>query len=318
MPGSRWLLAAAALSALAAPAEGAVALRHEPLACVPANRYALVSAAGEPAGQVAGLTVQFRTDAAGGWYGVAMANENGTWSARLPRPAAALAAFEYRLLLTSTAAEVTEGPVHPVRVAPPEECEAPSARPSIATPILVNVPPGAPLVPPVPAGFNPTGVVAAQPPPRPPSKAGKIGLGAVAAVVGGAAAAGVLLAAGPEPPPPPLPTFSFNGTTPQPGSVLSLSRTPFAVFVLLSHPPHRSLNLEWRVELLREGSGPLCVVMQSVYTAAIDTRVTLTAPMAATGTCGERFTVIALRLIMQMGTSRVYDALHALPFEVEP
>ena len=138
----------------AAPAATALELVHEPLSCAAPDGYAHVSARGVPAEGVASGEVRFRVDPRGAWYTVRMTSAGGEWTAALPRPQSLLKGFEYEVALTGTDAQsVTRGPV---AVEVRRDC--PAAGTAVAEAIVVQVPPGAPLVPPVPAGFSPVGV----------------------------------------------------------------------------------------------------------------------------------------------------------------
>lgn len=316
MSGTPTILAALMYAAAAAAAP--VELRHEPLTCVPANRYALVTASAVPPAAGASANLQFRTDPGGGWYAIAMTNENGGWTARLPRPTPSLQSFEYRVVVTSTATDATVS--QPVRVRVSAGCEAAGTQPSIATPIVVKVPDGAPVVPPVPGGFSPAGVVAAQPPRKPRFTAGTIARDA-GIVLAGAAAVKVIGATGfkPRDRAPDIPSFAFTGTSPPPGSVLSLSSGTLVVFMVMDHEPEQPLTLQWRVDLLHSPSGPACAFMQSVFNGAQrPAGLALTAPLTSTHGCGDRFEVTNARLVISVGGGFVYDAVHALPFRIEP
>jgi hypothetical protein len=314
MPQTRSLPALAAFLIAGAAGAAPIELHHAPLSCVPPNRYALVTASAVPATVVAGADLEFRSDPNGGWHAIAMTNESGTWSARLPRPTTSLEWFEYRVVLTSTTTEQFR-----VRVAAAEPCEPAAARPSIASPIVVKVPEGAPLVPPVPGGFSPTGVVAWTPPARPRFTARSAALGAGVAL-GGAALVARVAGGGSKQPARTLdiPAFTFVRTSPPPNSVLSLSRSTLVVFVVMDHEPAQPLRLEWRLVLLQDGAGAPCVVMADAFNGAQRPRsLALTAPLAATGACGERFEVTDARLVIQV-RGPVYDAILPLPFRIEP
>ena len=162
--------------ALAGDASAAVSLEvvHHPIECVPSGRYARVIASGAPAESAARAELQFRVRPDAAWYGVAMTADGGSWSAALPRPVPPLTQFEYRIVMTAPDLGTAETAALPVRVADdPAQCAAQSSI-AVAAPIVVRVPAGAPLVPPVPPGFSPAGVVApAEPEPRDKWKAVK-------------------------------------------------------------------------------------------------------------------------------------------------
>jgi hypothetical protein len=304
--------------ALTAPAVSGAAqleVRHEPLSCVPRDRYARVSAQGMPAHEVVRAEIQFRTGPDAGWYTIAMAAEGAAWSALLPRAMTSLSAFQYRIVMTGrTLATATTAPVA-VDVSS-NEC-AVATQNALDSSIVVRIPPGAPIVPPVPPGFSPAGVVAAQQPePRRSRKAavlvagaGAIGVTAAVLASSGTASTPVL----------DIPSFTFSGTLPNPGTVLSLSRGSLAVLVTMSREPARPLDLAWRLELRADPGGPVCLVMQDQFNdAQRPVGLVLTAPLSATGACGERFEVTVGRLTIDVAGTLVYDATQALPFRVEP
>jgi hypothetical protein len=310
---------ALALAAPLAARAGGLRIAQQPVPCVPADRHLRISATGLPMDQVRSAELQFRVGADGGWYSAAMrARASGEWQGVLPRPAPTLRAFEYRIVMTSDAlsrAMTTPTVVHVVDGA--TACEAESQG-SLDASIVVRVPPGAPLVPPVPPGFSPAGVVVPQEAAK-GSKVLPVVLGAAgAAAVAGAASANTPPGVGP--PRADIPGFAFTGTSPDPGTVLSLSRTKLVVFMTMSREPMRALDLSWRLELRAAGmEGPVCLVMQGVFSGARrPVSLALLGPLDATGACGERFDVGAGRLTVEIGGSLVFDATLALPFRVEP
>jgi hypothetical protein len=306
---------------LAAPAAGSAAqlrIAHEPVACVPTDRHLRISATGLPAGQVRGAELQFRVGAERPWYAAVMtARGGGEWQGILPRPGPALREFEYRIVMTSDAlARAMTAPVA-VRVADADApCDA-VAQGSLDASIVVRVPAGAPLVPPVPPGFSPAGVIT----PRDEAKGSKL----IPLLVGAAGAAGVAGSVANDrkvvaPPAPDIPTFAFTGTSPHPGTVLSLSRTPLVVFITMSREPNRAIDLAWRLELRSTGvAAPVCLVMEGVFAGARrPVSLALLGPLSATGACGERFEVNRGRLTVAIGGEPVFDAMLSLPFRVEP
>ena len=234
----------------AAPA-AALELVHEPLACAAPDGYAHVSARGVPAEAVASGEVRFRVDPRGAWYTVRMTPSDGAWTAALPRPQSLLKGFEYQVALTGADAQsVTRGPVT-VEV----RSDCPAAGTAVADAIVVQVPPGAPLVPPVPPGFSPVGVTG--PPVAKSSHRGLKVLGGVAVAgvgAGVAAAVGSTTHAAPEEPQ--ALTFAFDGVTPQPGTTLTAGST-LTVFLRVSPQPRRPLGYQWTMQLLSP-SGVVC------------------------------------------------------------
>ena len=308
-----------ALSASVAHA-GGVEIRHDPVACVPLDRYARLSAKGIPAGQVASAELQFRVDPAGAWYSVLMKAEGDEWSAVLPRPTGPLDRFEYRVVMTSRDVQTAATEPFPVRVsADPTECAGP-AESSVRSSIVVRVPAGAPVVPPVPPGFSPTGVVAEVQ----PSGSGKKVM--ILAGVGLAGAAGVVAATAASGSPEQdsstdqgIPDFSLERTSPNPGSVLSLSRSTLTLFVRMSREPKTPLTFTWRLELRSSPGDSLCLVMTDVFRGARHpTSLLLTAPLMTSGLCGQRFDVDHGRLTIRVEDRIVLDLALGLPFHFEP
>ena len=317
-PSPRSLLVAAAGAAavaIAAPLCAApIEIAHQPVSCVPVDRYLHVTARGVPAGEVASAELQFR---AGGteWYAVRMASDAGTWSAYLPRPTARLARIEYRIAMAGAdSAMATSGP-HVVPVS--AECAAAESTVEVASPILVRVPKDAPVVPPVPVGFSPAGVLLANAPaPKPPSKAKGAAL-----LAGGAALAGGAVAAtrgGEHGEPAELPTFDYFSTfiTPSSGNVITLGTSELSAVVTVRGGRLVPLIAIWRLELLRGGDE--CAFAADV-TELAPTRplgVFLTAPVRATGGCGPSFEVQNGRLTIVVEGQMVYDRTLPMTFRV--
>ena len=88
------------------------------------------------------------------------------WSAVLPRPVRPLARLDYRIVMRTSDATETSTPPVSARVGDDTECGRPGrSSPDVAAPIVVQVPKGAPLVPP----FRPASVPPASWRPKPPS-----------------------------------------------------------------------------------------------------------------------------------------------------
>lgn len=313
-----WLVAAAV--ALAGDASAAVDLKvvHAPIECVPASRYARVVAGGAPAENVARAELQFRVRPDAAWYGVPMTADGASWSATLPRPIAPLTQFEYRIVMTAPDLGTAETAALPVRVADdPAQCAAQSSI-AVASPIVVRVPPGAPLVPPVPPGFSPAGVVApAGPEPRDKWKAVKWIAGAGAAAGIGAVAAGL----GSAPPElPDVPDFAFSGTVPNPGGDFSLSRDRLTVFVLVSGDPRAPVTFTWFFQLRPVGRPDACLTMTDTATigSARPELVELSATMRQSGFCGTTYQVDSGRLTIVVEGQVVRDVTQELPFRIVP
>lgn len=314
-------MAALALAA-AIPAAGAsafsLAIEHAAISCVPIDRYARVTARAAGAAPIAGAELQFRIDAGSAWYSVRMAAEDGgEWAAYLPRPTRALRQLDYRVVMTAPdAASAATDPVT-VRVVDSAECDS-QARSSLPSSIVVAVPAGAPVVPPVPAGLSPAGVVAAEGPP--PSKTGRRIAGAVvgAAVATATAVAFVGSSAGSYGGRPAVPEFSFNGTSPRPGSVLGPERDPLVILMVMNRQPDVPLSVLWRAELRSGVPARLCLTMDgNLFVAQGPLEVAFTGPLIASGACGARFDVDSLHMTIEYLDRTIYDQTHALPFTFE-
>jgi hypothetical protein len=306
--------------ALSGAAAGAlpVEIAHEPISCVPRDRYARVAARGVPADDVARVELQFRTGADAAWYAIGMTAAAGEWSALLPRATSSLPAFEYRIEMTTRAAATATTPPFGVRVADASDACVGTAEDALDHPIMVRVPPGAPIVPPVPLGFSPAGVVAAHLQVAGGSQKPLVLIGSGGAF-GAAAVIASSLGGSLDPAALDIPTFTFSGTFPDSGTVLSLEHGSLAVVVTMSREPSRALDFDWRLELRAEPEGPVCLVMENVFNdARRPLNVVLTAPLAATGACGQRFEVAFARLTIDVAGTRALDSTRRLPFIIEP
>jgi hypothetical protein len=275
--------------ALAAALPGAAPLEHTPVACVPTDRYTRISArAGAP---VAGAELQFRLGPDGDWYAVRMTAQGETWSGVLPRPQPRLERFEYRLAVTDARAAVSYSDAYAVAVGACAGDGAESAA-EVAEPIVVRVPAGAPVVPPVPAGFSPAGVVGAEAPPR-SSPWRKVAWIAGGVAAGGIAAAASGAGAGPAEPPN-VPDFSIATVSPGPGSQLSISRDRVTVFVEVRGEPATPLTFSWVVGLSGGQRREPCLIMSDVAAIGSErpSRLALSAPLRTMGLCGTVFDVL--------------------------
>lgn len=285
--------------AAAAPAVSALEVVHQPLACASPDGYPRIAASGVPAAEVGAAEVRFRASAAGAWYVVRMSGRDGEWAASLPRPTATLPRFEYEVVLTGTDARAAA--TGPVAVEVRRDCAA--AGPAVAESIPVLVPPGAPLVPPVPAGFSPVGVTG-------PAVAKKSHRGLK--ILGGAAvagaAAGVAAAVGSTTHAPPAEVetvaFAFDGVTPTPGTTLTAG-TNLTVFLRVSPQPSRPLSVNWILQLV-SSSGAVCSSQFGRSQSALgETLLPVSASVFANpNVCGPSFDVASLRLnlaVVQVG-----------------
>ena len=317
MSATRRGRAAVIAGLLALPAAASadpVAITHEAPACVPAERYARVSATAAPADRVAAAELQFRGDEGGEVYAARMARgRDGSWSASLPRPLRHLKRVEYRIVMTATDAEKSTSPVFTVDVRP--DCAGVDAASEVAEPIAVRVPVGAPPVPPVPPGFNPAGVVAVEgPPPRDKWRVAKWVAGAAAAAAVGAVAAGVTEG---EEEVPPTPEFAITGTRPLPRGPISV-REGMIVFVDVTGEPPEALTFTWHFSLRL---GPQeCLSMSDVATIGAERplRLQLSAPLRANGFCGSAYSTDNVRLAIIVDGQTAREVVRALRFEVVP
>lgn len=310
-------VAGLALGAAApAPAADRLAIGHDRVECVPPDRYTRIAATAAPADGVASALLQFRAAADGGWYSVAMAAEGKEWSAFLPRPVHPLARLEYRIVMRGS--DAGEAATPPIAVRVGAECAlAPRSASAVEAPIVVRVPKGAPLVPPVPAGFSPAGVVAAEDPVR-KSRIRTLALaGGLAAGIAGVVLGGAALSDSPEFDVE-VPAITLTRTSPLPGSVLSVSRDQLAVFLLLTGTG-RTFNFTWRFEMLGTGRDAVCLFMNGAASArGQSATVTLVGRLTRTGACAERFDVDRSRLVILVGPRTVYQAVQPLSFHIEP
>jgi hypothetical protein len=311
--------------ASAAPTVSALEVVHDPVRCVPPGRYARIVARGTPPEAVASAEAHFRTEPNSNWYRVRLDRVGGAWQGFLPRPNEQLTSFEYRVSLRGSDAGVSS--TEPVAVAVSDACPPDGSSASAA--MEVRVPPGAPLVPPVPPGFNPVGASA----PAEARRAARVketgGRGKALLIGGGlvgAAGAGVAVAAAGraravdvsdqnE-----LPHFTFQQTVPPPGATLSRSRDTFQVFVNMDHEPRVPVRVDWFVEFL--AADTVCAVMTGVSQGVqrplglvLEGRVSL----FGAGPCGTgTFDTAALRISMKVdGVARAAGTIPA-PFRLEP
>ena len=116
------------------------------------------------------MRVAFRPDGAHVWHGATAEAAADGFVATLPRPRLSARMVLYRFEATrSGAAAVTSIEYSATVVADAGACAGALADSVQSARVLVDVPPGAPLVPPVPAGFDPVGAVSSAPP-RPSGK----------------------------------------------------------------------------------------------------------------------------------------------------
>jgi hypothetical protein len=317
MKKADFLLATTVLVLPGSLAEASVEIRHEPITCVPMDRHARVSAKGTSADSVRGAVIQFRPDGASDWYSAKMSNAGLDWSGLLPRPKPPLERFEYRIVMTADSGETTETPVVAVSVTGTSgECRT-LVQAAADPPIVVTVPVGAPLVPPVPTGFSPVGVATDQTQVQ-ASKGGfpKWALIGGLGVAGGIGAAVALSGNESHAPPIDVPAFSFQTTFPMPGSTLSFE-DQLIVVVHMSHKPSAPLTFQWFFEM-RSADGQSCAGMTDRFRGAFDPLdLSLTAPFIR-GSCGETFSVTQARLVITVGSNVELDTTLGIPFRFQP
>lgn len=282
------------LCAELAAAAGLDAIRHEPISCVPEGRYVTVTALGVPADHVASATLQFRHSAAApGWYTIRMTPGAGSWVGVLPRPMKELAEFDYRVVMTSKDLQARFTAPFSARVVADGTCGTPAQ--NEAPSIVVEVPPGAPVMPPVPPGFSPAGVVAAAEPRAPDRRRNvKWAAGAAAAAAVGAVVAGI----GPAPPKArPVPEIDILETSPPSGGTFSTSRDRLSVLVSVTGEPLEPITLTWFFSLHASLLEP-CLSMTDTLTLgpARPQTIELAAPLRTNGFCGTTFNVHSARL----------------------
>ena len=304
------IVAMAMVAPVAAAGAASIEVQHQPLACVVADRFVRIAAKASPAPRSAEL--QFRSDPHGAWYALAMTAENGEWTAVLPRPMPSLSGFEYRITMVGEGSETSQTPAYAVKLgADPTTCGG-AALSAVSTSIAVRVPYGAPVVPPVPRGFNPSGVTGTQEP-EPDESKKAILMGGAAAVAGGVAA--LALGGGTETGPD-LPDFSLDGTVPAPGSTVSLSRDTIQVLLRMSREPAQPLTLDWRAEWRLAFNGLVCVMMSGSFNGAQrPTGLVLTAPLVVPGICGPvPYEARFFRIVVTVGGHVAFSHTGDLPF----
>jgi hypothetical protein len=268
MPAARSLVFQCLALAATAPCGAELATRHEAPSCVVAEAFFRVSAVIAPAGQAVRARVLFRSEAGGGdaagagWWAVPMTREGDGFTALLPRPRISAGSVRYRIEVTDDSATVFVDEEHVLEVvAAADACGGGQMAETVASArVLVEVPPGAPLVPPVPQGFSPVGAEAIGGSAGAAGKGGHKGLLLALVGVGAAgAAASQLLGGEGEARPGPQLDVTLKFSSPPSGSTISVSREEFVLVLGLVIPD----------------SPPVVTVRARVYSS-----------MAASLTCG--------------------------------
>jgi hypothetical protein len=298
-----WMAAASSLAQSPDPV-----VEHVPLTCAVADRHAVVTARTEGAAR---MQVHFRAPGDGPWYVVDMRRDAGAWTARLPR--ATRASFEYRVARQEPTLAAVTTPAYTVPVvSEPGGCSEPSLA-SVESQILVSVPEGAPLVPPVPFGFSPVGVLAFVEETRPPRS--KLVLAGIVAVPVGVATLAAT-SGRPESKSEDLgvePAFKFNSIQPA-GGPISLAGTRLTWLVDIDHAARVPVFYAWTLELL-VGSSSCASTIGSFQVAGAQQR-TLSGGLR--GTCPVPFTSSAVRVGISLGTRLLYQAVIPASFAVGP
>ncbi len=306
------MAAALVLAGTLASAAETIGIAHGPAACVSPERYARVVATGTPPDAVASAEVVFRGDG-GDWYGVRMTRGTGGWSAFLPRAQRGTAKVEYRIVMTDAGARPSASAAYALPVE--EGCAGEDAAVQVSAPIVVRVPAGAPPVPPVPPGFNPAGVVAAEgPPSRDSWRLAKWIGGAAAAAAVGAIAAGVTER---EDDVPPTPDFAITGTRPLPRGPVSV-REGILVFVDVTGEPAGALTFTWQFSLRAGLQECLSMSGGAAIGAERPVRLELSAPLRASGSCGSSFNTDNVRLAILVGGETAREVVREMRFQVVP
>ena len=212
-------------------------IRHDAPACLLADVFPRLVARVDPPGRVARVRADFRPEAATVWHSVVAELTDDGFVAVLPRPRLAARRVHYRFEATGPNAETATSDAYAVDVvADAAACGGTAAESVPSASVLVEVPPGAPLVPPVPAGFDPVGAVSSTPHKGTSRK--KIGVLA-SVLIGGAAVAGGVAAAGSEPPPATLarqPTWTVRGINPPGFGDVSISQNAMTAEIAIVSP----------------------------------------------------------------------------------
>ena len=179
-----WTAAPAAVSA-----QG-LAIAHDPVGCVVAERLPQIEARIDPAASVAEARVLFRPKGGLHWYAVRMAPAAGGFQALLPRPKKDLAGLDYYVEATARgAATVRTEEYSPVVSADVGACRGGRVATSTAAgTVALQAPAGAP---PIPAGFSTAGVASTS-----VAAAGAAAAGAATGTAAAGTAAGTAAAGG--------------------------------------------------------------------------------------------------------------------------
>ena len=182
------VLAAALLPAAATAVAQDLAIAHDPVGCVVAERLPVIEARVDPSERVADARVLFRPKGGSHWYVVRMTRGASGFRALLPRPMKTLAGFDYYLEAAGPGmSAVRTEEFSPVVAAGAAACQGRRvATAEAAGSVALEVPAGAP---PVPAGFSASGVVSTAAGAAGAAAAGTAAAGAAVATAAGTTAA---------------------------------------------------------------------------------------------------------------------------------
>jgi hypothetical protein len=140
----------------AAAAATGVAIQHEPIGCVVAERHPRFEACFDPADAVSRARVDFRIHEGLHWYTVDMAREGSCYAALLPQPKATTPSIDYYIEVLDRDFRETRTQEHNPRVVTSAEgCEQKVAGAVGTASVVLGAPAGAPAVP---LGFAPAGI----------------------------------------------------------------------------------------------------------------------------------------------------------------
>ena len=200
MSGSRSILAIVALSLVSpAPGRAEIAIAHDGVQCVVAERFPRFEAQVPVGVDVGRARVHFRPEASKVWYSVDMTRRGQALAGTLPKPKKSLPSFRYYIEVTDVAfASSRTAEFAPVVAGNAALCADKIQAATQTTAVVVLMPPAG--APPLPAGFASSGVTTATASGAAGAAAGGGGgIGAATAIVGGAvvaAGAGLAVAGG--------------------------------------------------------------------------------------------------------------------------
>ena len=237
-----------------------------PLACVQAGQFPVLRLRLESATTVQRVRLHFRPTDYPLWYAVPVRPSADGGYAVMPKPQLAARRIHYyfEFIRDGTRRRTPEGVALVVET--PLDCPGAMASSLDEARVLVEVPPGAPLVPPVPPGFTPVGAVAEGQERR---RDGPLVPLAIAGGLGAIVAAGTAL--GQDPPatdtsPTQRPQLLLLDSSPPARSTMSLSTGPVFSVRLLIRPGRAVGPGRITVTLYRfQQSGRPCALLASPH-----------------------------------------------------